>query len=111
MIEGTKAKLLIKSLKFIQMKKRITDAGIAAHISTFAKSTTSSPNNAKHYVGGRFSVSVVYQKIIAGGTLESALRSSIIEANSEEEALGKLIYALNTEMKNWNLALKCVLPV
>lgn len=94
-----------------QMNNSVTSAGTNDDTSTKADLTTSSPNNDKPNVGGRFSVSVVYQKIIAGGALESALRSSIIEANSKEEALGKLIYALNSEMNDWNLALKCVLPV
>jgi hypothetical protein len=94
-----------------QKNNSVSSAETKDELSANAEVTTSSPNNAKPYVGGRFSVSVVYQKIIANGTLESALRSSIIEANSEEEALGKLIYALNKEMNNWNLALKCVLSV
>ena len=48
----TKAKLLIKSLKFIQMQNSITNEETAADSSTTAELNSSSPNNAKPNVGG-----------------------------------------------------------
>ena len=48
----TKAKLLIKSFKLLQMQNRITSVETAAESSTNADLNSSSPNNAKPNVGG-----------------------------------------------------------
>jgi hypothetical protein len=49
---GTKAKLLIKSLKFIQMLNSNIQGGTADESTTNVEVSTSSPNNAKPNVGG-----------------------------------------------------------
>jgi hypothetical protein len=50
----TEVKLLIKSLKFIQMSNRIPSAGTNVESSTNVEVSTSSPNDAKPDVGRRF---------------------------------------------------------
>ena len=79
-------------------------------MSTEVKNTTSSQHDAKLPVMRRFCVSLVYQKVKAGGILDMALRSAVVEAVSQEEALGVMIIKM-TEFENWQLNLKCVVSI
>jgi len=69
-----------------------------------------SAGSAKLPVMRRFCVSLVYQKVKAGGILDMALRSAVVEAVSQEEALGVMIMKM-TEFENWQLNLKCVVSL
>jgi len=79
-------------------------------MSTEAQNTTSSQHDAKLPVMRRFCVSLVYQKQKPGGVLDMALRSAVVEAVSQEEALGVMIMGM-TEFENWQLNLKCVVSL
>lgn len=57
-----------------------------------------------------FCVSLVFLNVHPGGVFDMALRSSVVEALSQEEALGLMIMRM-TEFKNWQLYLKCIVPL
>lgn len=59
----------------------------------------------------RYSVSLVYQRHNNSGSIDNRLRCSIIEAVSEEEALGKAIKSFTQEMVNFGLGLHVVVLI
>lgn len=79
-------------------------------MSTENQNTTSNQHDAKLPVMRRFCVSLVYQKVKQGGVIDMALRSAVVEAVSQEEALGLMIMRM-TEFENWQLNLKCVVSL
>lgn len=79
-------------------------------MSTTEQTTTSAAIDGNTLVMRRFCVSLVYQKVKPGGVLDMALRSAVVEAVSQEEALGLMIMRM-TEFENWQLNLKCVVSL
>lgn len=73
-----------------------------------------SDNSASHKTNvlSSYAVSLVYQKNNVSN-VSTALRSKIIEANSREEAIGKLVLELDetNELEGFSLALKTVLLI